>query len=150
MKLKTYMVLVVDRKRAKMFTISDGIVNDSVEFVDEHVPQKVRHGDNMWDAQNKIFRHIEEHLHRHLKQIALKVSEYVKNKNIQFIIIGGHKTFFAKVKEHLPVPLQKMVLGTFITAVNLPTTTIAKHCKKVVEELENKKTQEELEKSLSP
>jgi hypothetical protein len=150
MKQKTYMVLVADRKRARMFTLSDGAVDHYEEFVNEYVPQKVKHGDNTWDSQSKIFRHIEEHLHRHLKQIALKVSGYMKNKNIQFIIIGGHKTLLAKIKKHLPIHIQKMVLGTFVTALNIPITTIAQHSKKVVEELERQKTLGELEKSLAP
>lgn len=148
MKQKTYMVLVVDRKRAKMFTISDGGVEDLEEFVNDNIPQKVKHGDNTWDSQNKIFRHIEDHLHQYLKQLAFKVSQYVKNKSIQFIVIGGNKTFFSKVKEHLPVPLQKLVLGMFVTALNIPISTIAKHSMNVVEDIEKQKTLDELEKSL--
>ena len=102
-----YLVLLVDRKRARMFTMSNGVVEADEELIINDVPQKVKHGDDTWDAQNKIFRHIEDHLHRHLTLIAQNTASYAKKNNINRVIIGSHKPLFSKIKKHLPYPLNK-------------------------------------------
>lgn len=143
-----YLVLLIDRKKAQMFTVHLGQIEEHTDVFDGQVPQKVKHGDDTWDAQDKIFRHIEDHLHRHLKLIAHATSEFVKDKNVHFIILGGHKELFTKVKNHLPDHLRKMVLGEFVTELNIPLNTVFLKSKKIVEELEQDKETKRMEVSL--
>lgn len=143
-----YLVLLVDRKKARMFTVHLGQIEEHTDVFDGLVPQKVKHGDDTWDAQDKIFRHIEDHLHRHLKLVAQATSEFIKDKNVHFIILGGHKELFTKVKKHLSGHLRKMVLGEFVTELNIPLNTVFLKSKKIAEKLELDKEQKRLEVNL--
>lgn len=104
----------------------------------DNVPQKVKHGDDTWDQQNKITRHIEDHLHRHLKLITDEVNVFLKDFPAQFIIIGGHKDTIPKIKKHLTHPLNKMVRGEFVTELNLPLNDIFLASKKIAEQANEK------------
>ena len=138
MKNKTYMVLLVDRQKAKMFTLVDGAVGMVEEFKDGHVPQKVKHGDDTWDAQNKIFRHIEDHLHKHLVLISRKAAAFAKKNNITAVVIGSHKPLFSKIEKHLPYPLSQKIKGRFITELKAPFNEILNRAKLLVSQIELK------------
>ncbi|OGH20761.1 MAG: hypothetical protein A3D74_05550 [Candidatus Levybacteria bacterium RIFCSPHIGHO2_02_FULL_37_13] len=130
-----YLVLLADRKRARLFTVHLGKIEEHEDIVNGFVPQKVKHGDDTWDAQDKILRHIEDHLHRHLKLIAQSVDDFVKQKRIEFIILGGHKEFFNKIKKHLPKRLAKKVLGELVTEINIPLNDVFLRSKKVAQNI---------------
>lgn len=132
-----YLVLLVDRKRARMFTMNNGVVAHDEEVINGFVPQKVKHGDDTWDAQDKIFRHIEDHLHRHLTLIAKNAATYAKKNQITAVIIGSHKPLFSKIKKHLPYSLSKKITGIFITELKAPFEEILKRAKKCIENLES-------------
>ena len=133
-----YLVLLIDRKRVRIFTIhSSGTVERKEEFEDGHVPKKVKHGDNTWDAQDKIYRHIEDHLHRHLTLIAEKVKIYAAQEdNIAGILIGGHNQLFPKIIKHLPYPLSRQVIRTFIADLKAPFNEILERIKNLIKEIE--------------
>ena len=139
MKNKIYMVLLVDRQKAKMFTISDGAVEKIEEFKDGHVPQKVKHGDDTWDAQDKIFRHIEDHLHRHLTLVGKKAAAFTKENNITGIIIGSHRPLFSKIEKHLPYPLSRKIKGRFVTELKAPFNEILQRAERLIEQIEQKR-----------
>lgn len=135
------MVMLVDRKRALLFTILNGHVQRRKEFVDGHVPQNVKHGDDTWDAQDKIFRHIQNHLHWHLNLIAKKAVVFAGNDSIYGVIIGSHKPLFSNIVKHIPYPLSRKVKGTFVTAFKVPFGEIikrAEHCIDKIEKVLNK------------
>lgn len=103
------------------------------------MPQKVKHGDNTWDAQDKINRHIQVHLHEHLNSLAERVKKYVKENPIDAILVGGHKDLHEKVKEHLPYPLSRKVIGNFVTGLKLPLNVISQKALNEIERLETKR-----------
>lgn len=133
---KKYMVLLVDRQRVKIFSIINGAVEDMREFEDDQVPKKVKHGDDTWDAQDKIFRHIEDHLHKHLVKAAGHAFDFAKENHVWAIIIGGHKPLFSKIEKHLAYPLSNKVKGTFVTELKSPFNEILKRAKSTVDKIE--------------
>ncbi len=52
MTTKHYLLLLVDREHAKFYLISGGHLIEEKELEKDHVPQKVKHGDDTWDAQD--------------------------------------------------------------------------------------------------
>lgn len=136
MNVKSYTILLVDRKRAKIFTLLDGAVEDQMEIVNSGVPKKVKHGENTWDAQDKIFRHIEDHLHRYLVQVADKTVQYAKRHQVSALVIGSHKTLFAKLEKLLPRDLLHLEKGRFITDMKAPFNEIVRKAKTVIKRLE--------------
>lgn len=137
-----YMILLADRKRAKIFTLIDGAVEGLERLVDGHVPQKVKHGSNTWDAQDKIMRHIEDHLHRHLELVARHAISYAKKNGISKIIIGSHKPLLAKVKKHFPNPFSRRIKGEFVTELKGPFNEVVRRARLCISTLEAKKEEE--------
>lgn len=127
-----YLVLLVDREKARLFTVHLGEIEEQKDFLNGEVPQRVKAKTINLGRGDKIMRDIEGHLHRHLQLINQKTREFVKGKNIHFIIIGGHEELLPKVKSHLLYPLNKMVLGEFVTELNIPLNEALAHSKKIV------------------
>lgn len=138
MKQKTYMVLLIDRQKANMFTLENGMLVDQALLFDDQVPQKVKHGDDTWDAQNKIFRHIEDHLHKHLTLISKFATKFAKKNNVTHIIIGSHKPLFSKIENNLSGFLTKKISGKFVTELKVPIDEILIRAKKVIKRIELK------------
>lgn len=88
-----------------------------------------------WGRDDKIFRHIEDHLHRHLQLVAKATKDFSKSKDIRFVIVGGHAQMIPKIKKHLPYPLDKMVRGQFITELNIPLSEVLRHSKKIASQI---------------
>lgn len=130
-KHQKYLILLVDRKKARLFTVHLGKIEEHKEVFNASVPQNVKAKKIDYGRDDKIFRHIEQHLHYHLQLIAKTTKEFAQGKNIHFIILGGHKELLPKIKAHLLYPLNKMVLGEFVTELNIPESEVLKHSKKI-------------------
>src|SRR3989344_4585170 len=126
-----YLVLLVDRKRARLFTVHLGKIEEHQDTFVGEVPQKVKAKKIQYGREDKIFRHIESHLDQHLELIAQKTKEFIKKKSIRFIVLGSHQELLPKIKKHLKFPLNKMVKGEFVTELNIPLNEVLLHSKKV-------------------
>lgn len=125
-----YLYILADREKAVFFTVYRGKITDKKEIFDNSVPQNVKAKKIDWGRDDKIFRHIEQHLHYHLQYIAKEALEFSKGKGIDFIIIGGHEELIPKMQAHLLYPLNKRVAGKFITELNIPLNKILQLGKK--------------------
>ena len=130
-KHQRYLSLLVDREKARLFTVHLGKIEEQKDILIELVPQNVKAKKIDWGRDDKIFRHIEDHLHRHLQLIAKAAKDFLKNKGIQLVIVGGDAEMIPKIKKHLLYPLDKMVRGQFITELNIPLSGLLRHSKKI-------------------
>lgn len=130
-----YLVLLVDREKARMFTVDMGQIAEHLDVFDCHVPQEVKAIKSDFNRDNIIFRHIEDHLHQHLVLVAQAVKGFAKGKTFRFILLGGHRETLPKVIHHLPPELQRLVLGTFDTELNIPRNDILLHCERIVRQM---------------
>lgn len=130
-KYQKYLILLSDREKARLFTVHLGRIEEEKQVFDESVPQNVKAKKIDWGRDDKIFRHIEQHLHRHLEFIAKAVSEFAKGKDVHFIILGGHKEIIPKMKTHLSYPLNKMVKGEFVADLDLSADEVLIKSKKI-------------------
>ncbi|MBI2599920.1 hypothetical protein HYW43_03305, partial [Candidatus Daviesbacteria bacterium] len=133
-----YLVLLVDRKKAKFFTVYLGEIAEQKEVFNGDVPQRVKAKTINWGRYDKIPRHIEDHLNKHLKQISQAVYDFAIDKNIHFIILGGNKEIILKIRKHLHYPLNKMVLGEFVTQLNIPLNEVLIHSKKIATKIKQR------------
>ncbi len=148
MTTKHYLLLLADREHAKFYLISGGHLIEEKELEKDHVPQKVKHGDDTWDAQDKIFRHIEVHLHKHLQHVAEEAAKFIKGKNVTGVLIGGHKPLFTKVAHHLSPQISKKVIGTFVTELKITKGTILKNAQKEIDKIETLNEENKLQQAL--
>lgn len=133
------MILLVDRKKAIMFTYVDGVIENRRELHDGHVPQRVKEINKAWMRQDKIFRHIEDHLHQHLKVVGDAALSFAKENHISFLFIGTHKPLYSKVEKYLPHFLLKKVKGKFVTELKGPFNEILKKVKQKINTYEERK-----------
>lgn len=131
-KYQKYLVLLVDREKARLFTVNLGKIEEHKDVFEGEVPQNVKAKKIDWGRDDKIFKHIQQHLHYHLQFIAKAALEFAKGKGINFVIIGGHKEMIPKMKAHLLYPLNKMVKGEFVTELNVPLNKVLLLSKKIV------------------
>lgn len=133
-----YLVVLADRAKARFFTLYRGKIEDEKTIKDPSVPQKVRaNEERYYGRSDKIARHIEDHLHKHMQLIAEKIKEFVKDKPINGVIIGGHTTLIHKTEQYLPNGLKKKVIAHFISELNISLTEIAAQSLKIIQQTNN-------------
>lgn len=134
-----YLVILVDRKKVMMFTLLEGFaVGRYKEIVLDDVPQKVRvDEEDYYGRSDKVFRHIEDHLHRHLQKVAGFIDDFVRREKIDGVFLGGHTDMFPKVKKYLPLSLRKNIKATFITDLKAPFNEILEDAKQTVKAFEH-------------
>lgn len=133
-----YLVLLTDREKARLFTVHLGKIEEQLDFFNGEVPQKVKAKKTDYGRDDKILRHIDDHLRRLLQFVSQKTFDFAKGKHVQFIIIGGNKLMIPKIKRFLKHPLKKMVLGEFITDLNVPINEIFINSKKIASRINAK------------
>lgn len=134
---------MADRKFAKILTFYDGALEDYVEIIDPSVPQKVKSNQEEVmhsDRENKIARHIEDHLRWHLKLISRKVDEFVGTRPINAVFIGGHKNMLHAIRKHLNPKLQNKIVGEFVAGLKVFQNEINRRCEKAMLQFERKIT----------
>lgn len=130
-----YLVVVVDRAKAKFFTLKQGVIENQDEVIDESVPQNV-HPDTRETTrltrEDKINRHIQDHIHRHFQLISQKVADFVGNTPINGVVVGGHKNLIHKFERHLPKLLQDRIVGEFVAVLNGNINEIVEKSKEII------------------
>ncbi len=119
-----YRVLVADTRSARLFALQLGAFEEAPGFlVRDEVPDRVSAKKSMavsaWGVYSgmgdqKIQRHVEDHLHRHLVRVAERLFDTHKKDPIQRLILAApDEGTVSRVRDHLHSDLQRRVLGTF-------------------------------------
>lgn len=134
-KYSKYLVLLVDREKARMFTVDQGEIAEHADYMGEYIPQdKKTIGHDGYPGQNNIHsRHLDILIDRHIDEVSKKLAEFVKSQDIDFVIIGGHKEMFVRVANSLPADLKNKLVGSFVSELNIPLNDILQESKRVAE-----------------
>lgn len=134
-KYSKYMVLLVDREKARMFTVEQGEIAEQSEFSSNYVPQnkQATGRDGNAGRSDIMTRHTNELLKRHIDNACKAASKFASTKDIDFLIIGGHSEIFAKVAKSLPLNLRDKLAGSFVTEINIPLNDILIKSKEIAE-----------------
>jgi len=116
-----YCTVVVDRRKARIFSVYMGEIEESFGLFEDNVPDQVKSGDWASLRQTKIAHHIEDHLAKHLKRVSNKMLAYYKARRFNHLLIGGSKEVIPKFKEVLHPYLKERIAGEFIAE---PDTSI--------------------------
>ncbi len=134
-----FIIILLDRTQAKLLEVNVGEEDAQSRPIKNDVPQKVKSGDDMWDAQNKIFRHIEDHLHRHFVKVVDELKKFEKSYPDGLIVIGAPKELVGKFYRELSKETQAKVIGNFGTNADDSETDVIKKAQKIVNRcLENR------------
>jgi peptide chain release factor subunit 1 len=109
-----YCVLVVDARKARIFSLFLGEIEEHLGLFEDEVPGKVRVGGWAGLAEKRIQRHIEDKVHHHLKKVAERTFQFFKEREFALLIVGGpqDKTI-PYLLDHLHSYLQQRLAGTF-------------------------------------
>lgn len=144
-----YLIILADRKKTRLFIVVNGKIEKHESYMVDDVPQNVKANErDYYGRSDIIFRHIEDHLHRHLSVVAKKIQDFVAGKHIDFILIGGHKELFGKIIHHLPKRLQDKVIGKFVVELNISKDKILATAKAAIDEIQQQNDVEKMEVAL--
>jgi len=102
-----YAVALVNKEKARLFTVFMGEVEESDAFKDL-VPHKTDQGG--W-AQGRYQRHHEAHVHWHLKKVVRRLSEVMGRRRFDRLIIGGPEEATSGLRHLLPKALASRLVA---------------------------------------
>jgi len=131
-----YCVVVADSRKARIFSMYLGEIEESPDvFLEDNVPDGVRVKQSMTAGgggtvqgglgDKRIERHIQDHVHRHLKHVADRTLDFFKRKRFTRLILGGpeDKTL-PQLKDHLHSYLKNRLAAQFTAHPDNPLSEI--------------------------
>jgi peptide chain release factor subunit 1 len=106
--LERYVVALVDKQSARLLTVFEGTI-ESVEAFTDDVPGKHDQGG---PAQPRLQRHHEDHVLRHVKRVVQRLSEGLRERAFDRLILAGPEEATAEVRERLPHELARRLVAT--------------------------------------
>jgi peptide subunit release factor 1 (eRF1) len=103
-------VALFDKKRARLFTVFLGRVEEARELVDDLAP---KHHSGGWHllSQTRFQRHHEETVAAHAKHAAGLLMELHRRRPFDRLLLGGPEEAVAVLRQHLPRPLRARLAG---------------------------------------
>jgi peptide chain release factor subunit 1 len=103
-----YVVAVVDKESARLLTVFEGVIESRQAFTD-FVPGKHDQGG---PAQARYQRHHETHVLWHVKRVVQQLSELLRNREFDRLILAGPEEATTELREQLPHELQRRLVAT--------------------------------------
>ncbi len=104
--------LLVDRQRARFFEIYMGEIEERSEVLSDG-PARVKKGGLYGYTERKIERHIDFHLHNHLKKVAENAYGLFRAKSFDWLLLGGQPEIVPEIEKALHSSLRERVKKTF-------------------------------------
>ena len=144
-KYPRYMVVVLERDKARFFSIFLNEIEQMSEIMHSDVPQRINAARAEWKGlrENKIRGHIEDHIQRHLKKASKETADYFRKNKFDYLVIGIRKELKEKFTETLDARSRKKLIGSYhiVSGYNLnriktkSREAIGKHEKKIEAEI---------------
>lgn len=131
-----YLVVLADRENARYFTLFSGELENQGEF-HEVVPQKVK-GGKLGMRSSKVDRHIKDHLHKHFDHVAKTIKEFVGNKSINGVLVGGHSEIINSMTRHLPKRLKDKIVAEFVAEPLSSMNDLLKKSKDIIQTVQKR------------
>ncbi len=141
-KYPRYLVIVLERDKARFFNIFLGEIKESSVVSHSEVPQRINAARAEWKGlrETKIQGHIQDHLRRHLKKAAEKTEDYFRYKKIKssHLVIGAHRELVEKFVKVLKKKSKDRLIGSYHIVSGYNLNRIKKKSQEVINEHEKK------------
>ncbi|MBI4971171.1 MAG: hypothetical protein HZC17_04970 [Candidatus Omnitrophica bacterium] len=134
-------VVTVDQKRARICEFFMGQLEGLMDISDV-IPKRVRTGGFMGYGSKNMERHVDEGVHRHLKNVAEKLFEIFKKNHFDDLILGGEKKILPEFESLLHSYLKERIVGHFQIDSEASLTDITAAAQKIEFENKNKRDAE--------
>lgn len=109
----SYAVALVDREHARLFRIQIGEIAEYTELFTPDVPRKHKKGGWYGRDENRFRRHIDVHVHFHLRDVVKHLEEILKIGEVNHLILGGSEESILLFNKLLSQPIAAKIAGTF-------------------------------------
>lgn len=106
------LITLVDRSQARFFIYQGGRL-DELEKIDHEVPPQVRESGWQGYEERRIERHVDDHVQRHLKEVAQRLRQYDVLYKTDIVLIGGPEDIRKELLEWVPASIKNR-LGPFL------------------------------------
>ena len=134
-------VALVERDRARIFCGDESALEEIVDERDEDVPG--RHDQGGW-SQPRYQRHIEDHVDRHLSDVAARLLDLYKEGRVERLVIGCTEELLPRVLDHLHSYLRERFAGRIEVDVKTANAEELQELVAAVLEREDERREEEL------
>lgn len=110
---RSYAVALVDRVHARLFNIQLGEIAEYAELFTPDIPRKHKKGGWQGRDENRFRRHIDQHIHFHLRDVVTKLEGLLSKGEVSHIIIGGSEESVIVFNKMLSQPITAKTAGTF-------------------------------------
>jgi peptide subunit release factor 1 (eRF1) len=116
------MLVLIDRRRASLYQIQMGQAQRTDILGD--VPSRVREAGFRGYAERTIHRHTEEHVRRHLEDVAARVFESFRDQGFDWLALGGSEPTLSEFSAHLHPYLAERLRGTLTISFDAPEAEV--------------------------
>lgn len=144
-----YCLVVVDKEKAKVFTVFLGEIEEHQDVFPE-VKFPGKHDQGGW-SQARMQRHTEAHIKKHIQDINKQIFLFFRKNNFDRLIIAGSKEVLPEFEKNLHPYLKQRLAGKFLTELFMPLRHFLDQSLKIEEQVEREKEHElvkELKESL--
>jgi len=134
---KRYCTVLVDRERARVFTVCLGQIEDHSQIFDD-VPARVKASGWGGYEERRIERHIEDHLRKHLKNVADLTYEFLQNRKFDRLIIGGHVEIIPEFEPMLHSYLRERIVARINVDSSISLDEALKRTMQIDKEMEER------------
>ena len=127
-----YCLVLVDTKKAKIFSIHMGKLVEHTSILDE-VPGWHKQGG--W-SQARFQRHIEQHIYEHMKKVADTALYFFKREQLDRLIIGGPHEIVTHFKNILHIYLIRRFVGFLVVDIEASTQEVEKKVLSLIKKIE--------------
>ncbi|MDI6894075.1 MAG: Vms1/Ankzf1 family peptidyl-tRNA hydrolase [Bacillota bacterium] len=104
-------VVMVERAGSRFLTAGGGQARE-VETLASDVPSRVRRSGWAGLKGRRIERHIDDHVQRHLKEVAGRAQALAEEHDCDYVVVGGNPALSQQLLHGLASPWRERVLGT--------------------------------------
>ncbi|HZP91133.1 MAG TPA: Vms1/Ankzf1 family peptidyl-tRNA hydrolase [Actinomycetota bacterium] len=138
----TVCVALVDYEKARLFVAELGRIQELFDIWDE-VPG--RHDQGGW-AQMRMQRHVDDHRHRHLRNVAEALFRLWKRRPFDHLILAGPAEAHVELEHELHAYLRRLVRARIAMPVVASSEEVLRRSLEVEEELERRLQAERIER----
>ena len=131
-----YFTVLVDSKKARLFSMYAGILNERKEVYDE---VQGRHKKGGW-SQARFQRHIKDQVAKHLQNVSSVVYDLYKKEKFDHCILGGQIVARNNFKNILHSSIQKIIVGEIDVALDDSQVEIMDSVQHIVEKFEDRQS----------
>ena len=102
-----YAVAVVDKEKARLFTVFAGEIEESAHFRDWVIG---KHDQGGW-SQARYQRHHEAHVYWHLERVAQRLAALQRRRRFDRLILAGPEEAITELRRLLPRALERRVVA---------------------------------------